>query len=194
VAEDADAGALREAMKKVAVALKEADLPFALAGGYAAFARGGPESDHDVDFYLRKEDVKSAEQVLSKAGLRVEQPSEDWLVKVFDGDAMVDLIHTPSDLPVTDELLGRADDVEVDSVSMPVLAATDVMLSKLLALDEHYCDFASLFPVVRSLREQIEWDRLDRETTQNPFAQSFLGLVAELGLRDSGLRDRPRRT
>jgi hypothetical protein len=183
VAEDADADALRDAMKKVAVVLKEAELPFALAGGYAAFARGGPESDHDVDFYLRKEDVKPAEQALSRAGLRVEQPPEDWLVKVFDGDAMVDLIHTPTALPVTTELLDRADDIEVDSVSMPVLSATDMMLSKLLALDEHYCDFASLFPVVRALREQIDWDRLDRETARNAFAQAFLGLVAELGLR-----------
>jgi hypothetical protein len=189
VAEDADADALREAMKKVAVGLKGARLPFALAGGYAAFARGGPESDHDVDFYLRKEDVESAEQALADAGLRVEHPPEDWLVKVFDGEAMVDLIHSPTDLPVTSELLDRADEIAVESVSMPVLAATDLMLSKLLALDERYCDYASLFPVVRALREQIEWDRLDRETSHNPFAQAFLGLVAELGLRG-----RPQRT
>jgi len=47
-------------MKKVAVALKEADLPFALAVGYAAFARGGPQSDHDVDFYLCKDDLSVA--------------------------------------------------------------------------------------------------------------------------------------
>jgi predicted nucleotidyltransferase len=182
VAEDPDAGALREAMKKVAVELKRADIPFALAGGYAAFARGGPESDHDVDFYLRQDDVQNAEKVLDKAGLRVEYAPEDWLVKVYDGEAMVDLIHSPTDLRVTTDLLDRADELEVDSVEMPVLSATDLMLSKLLALKEHYCDFGSLFPVVRALREQIDWPRLGRETTGNPFAQAFLGLVAELGL------------
>jgi len=182
VADDGDADALREAMKKVAVELKRAEIPFALAGGYAAFARGGPESDHDVDFYLREDDVQAAEKALDNAGLRVEYPAEDWLVKVYDGDAMVDLIHSPTDLKVTTELLDRADEIQVDSVQMPVLAATDLLLSKLLALDEHYCDFASLFPVVRALREQIEWPRLGRETAGNPYAQSFLGLVAELGL------------
>src|SRR5438309_10604423 len=115
-------------MKKVAVELKRADIPFALAGGYAAFARGGPESDHDVDFYLREDDVQAAEKVLDKAGLRVEYPPEDWLVKVYDGDAMVDLIYAPTDLTVTTELLDRADEIEVDSVEMPVLAATDLLL------------------------------------------------------------------
>src|SRR3954454_19703720 len=169
-------------MKKVAVELKRADIPFALAGGYAAFARGGPESEHDVHFYLREEDVQAAEKELDKAGLRVDYPPEDWLVKVYDGDAMVDLIHSPTDLLVTTELLDRADEIPVDSVEMPVLSATDLMLSKLLALDEHYCDFAALFPVVRALREQMDWPRLGRDTAGNPYAQSFLGLVAELGL------------
>jgi predicted nucleotidyltransferase len=189
VAEVVDADALREAMKKVAVGLKDAQIPFALAGGYAAFARGGPESDHDVDFYLRKDDIPDAEKALANTGLRVEHPPEDWLVKVFDCDAMVDLIHSPTGFPVTTEVLERAGEVEVDSVEMPVLSVTDLMLSKLLALKEHYCDFASLFPVVRAVREQIEWERLDRESTDNPFAQAFLRLVGDLGLRDQ-----PRRT
>jgi predicted nucleotidyltransferase len=180
---------LREAMKKVAVALKDADLPFALAGGYAAFARGGPQSDHDVDFYLCKDDVSAAEKVLAEHELRVEHPPEDWLVKVWDGDAMVDLIHSPTDLPVTPEMLQRADVVEVDSVAMPVLTATDVLLSKLLALHEHYCDYGTLFPVVRALREQVDWTRLDDEAAHNPFARAFLRLVADLDLRPP-----PRRT
>src|SRR3954466_6959123 len=169
-------------MKKVAVELKRADIPLALAGGYAAFARGGPESDHDVDFYLPPDDPPNAEKALDNAGLRVEYPPEDWLVKVYDGEAMVDLIHSPTDLKVTTELLDRADEIAVDSAEMPVLSATDLMLSKLLALDEHYCDFASLFPVVRALREQMDWPRLGRDTAHNPFAQAFLGLVAELVL------------
>src|SRR5438309_12098874 len=101
-------------MKKVAVELKRADIAFALAGGYAAFARGGPESDHDVDFYLREEDVEAAEKVLADADLRVEHPPEDWLVKVYDGDAMVDLIFAPTDLRVTLDMLERADAIQVD--------------------------------------------------------------------------------
>src|SRR4051794_41812572 len=99
-------------MKKVAVELKRADIPFALAGGYAAFARGGPESDHDVDFYLREEDVQNAEKVLDKAGLRVEYPPEDWLVEGYEGGAVGDLIHPPAHLPAPNGRAGRAGALE----------------------------------------------------------------------------------
>jgi hypothetical protein len=172
---------MREAMKRVAVALKEGGVPFALAGGYAGFARGGPESDHDVDFYVREDDVEAAEKVLDAAGLRVEHPPEDWLVKVFtDGDAMVDLIFRPTDMPVTAEILDRAASIEVDSVAMPVLSATDLVTSKLLAMDEHYCDFSRMFPVARALREQVAWDQVAGRTQHNAFARAFLQLVRDL--------------
>ena len=180
-----DASVLRDAMKKVAVTLKQADIPFALAGGYAAFARGGPEPDHDVDFYVREEDVEAAVKVLDDAGLRIVRPPEDWLVKVFYDDAMVDLIFGPTGMPVTAEVLARAGEVEVDSVWMPVLSATDLLTSKLLALSEHYCDFAALFPTARALREQVDWRDVRRRSGDNPFAVAFLDLVVSLGIVDA---------
>jgi len=130
---------LRDAMKRVAVTLKQADIPFALAGGWAGFARGGPEPGHDVDFYMRERDVAAAAQALDEAGLKIVHPPEDWLVKVFDGESMVDLIFGPKAGPVDDDLLRRATSLEVDSVAMPVLSATDLVIDKLLALDERYC-------------------------------------------------------
>jgi hypothetical protein len=53
-----------ESMKKVAGALRDADVPFLLGGSLAAWARGGPESDHDVDFFVRPEDADEAAQLL----------------------------------------------------------------------------------------------------------------------------------
>src|SRR3954462_1307853 len=177
---------MRDAMKRVAVVLKEAGVPFALAGGYAAFARGGPESDHDVDFYLRQEDVEQAETAIGKAGLRVEHPPEDWLVKVFSDDATVDLIFRPTAMPVTHEILERADVIEVDSVDMPVLSATDLVTSKLLALDEHYCDFSQMFPVARSLREQVDWPAGAARPRAKALARAFLQLARDLNIVPPG--------
>ena len=175
-------GALRDAMKKVAVTLKGANVPFALSGGYASWARGGPEPTHDVDFVLLEADVPHALQVLEGAGLRVEQPPEDWLVKVYDGDCLVDLIFRPAERPVTRQQLDQADELRVDSVRMPVQSATELMVAKLLVLGEHYCDFARLFPHVRALREQVDWPALRREVASSPFARAFLSLCDELGL------------
>jgi hypothetical protein len=177
-----DDGALRAAMKKVAVTLKGSNVPFALSGGYASWARGGPEPTHDVDFVLLEDDVPHALQVLEGAGLRVVDPPEDWLVKVYDGDCLIDLIFRPSDRPVTREQLDAADEMRVDSVRMPVQSATDLMIAKLLVLNEHYCDLARLFPHVRALREQIDWPALRHAVDRSPFARAFLGLCADLDL------------
>ena len=176
---------LRVAMKKVATALKGANVPFALSGGYASWARGGPEPSHDVDFVLLADDVPHALQVLDAAGLRVVEPPEDWLVKVYDGDALVDLIFRPAERPVTREQLDAANEVRVDSVVMPVQSATDLLAAKLLVLNEHYCDFGRLFPHVRALREQVDWPALHEVVGHSPFARSFLALCGELGIAQS---------
>jgi hypothetical protein len=173
---------LRAALKRVATTLKAAGVSFALAGGYASWARGGPEPVHDADFVLVEEDVPRALQALADAGLRVEHPPEDWLEKVYDGDALVDLIFRPADRPVTREQLELADELRVDSVLMPVQPATDILASKVLALSEHFCDMGRIFPHARALREQIDWPALRRDVDDWPFARAFLNLCDDLDI------------
>jgi hypothetical protein len=171
---------LREALKRVAVALKHADVPFALTGGYAVWARGGPEPDHDVDFLIAREDVERVIESLAGEGLEVVRPPEDWLVKVYTDNAMVDLIHRHSGAPAERATVEDADVLEVLSVRMPVLSATEVVVQKMLALDEHDCDFAAMIPVVRALREQLDLERVRRETADSPFAAALLVLLERL--------------
>lgn len=175
---------LREALKRVAVALRETGRPFALIGGYAAWARGGPEPDHDVDFMVARSDAEAVAEALDNAGLKVEQPPEDWLFKVYSDEAMVDIIHRDAGSPATREGVREADDLEVLSVEMPVLSATKLLIQKLLAMDEHMCDLAMVLPVARALREQIDWDRVRAETSHSDFAAAFLFLAERLGLID----------
>jgi len=172
--------ALREALKRVAVALKQAGVPFALTGGYAVWARGGPEPDHDVDFLIAADDVAQAEESLEAQGLEVVHPPEDWLFKVFSDGAMVDLIHRHSGGPADRAIVEDADVLEVLSVEMPVLSATEVVVQKMLALDEHYCDFGAMIPVVRALREQVDFARVRDETADSPFAVALLFLLERL--------------
>src|SRR6476469_7437052 len=108
-----DAG-LATTLKRVAATLKGADIPFALGGSFAVYAHGGHSSDHDVDFLLREKDKDKALAELAKVGFRTEQPPEDWLVKVYDEDRMVDLIYRPVESPVTDETLNEAQQISVE--------------------------------------------------------------------------------
>ena len=170
---------LREGLKRVAVALKEADVPFALAGGYAAWANGAPESLHDVDFLIRPEDAASVAQHLEGRGMEVVQPAEDWLFKVEVDGAVIDLLHRGQGTSV-DCMLAAARETAVLSVRMPVLDATDVTTEKLLALDEHYCDLSQILPTLRALRERVDWSEVRRRVADAPYAEAVLFLLQRL--------------
>jgi len=181
-----DGSALREALKAAGVALKQAEVPFALCGGFAAWVRGAPEPSHDVDFVVPPEHADAARAALAGAGFDVRQPPEDWLFKAFRGDAMVDVIMRLSGGDVTAADLARTDDLDVLSVRLPVLPATDLLVSRLTPLNEHYCDLAPQLEVSRALREQVDWAEVAQRTADNPFARAFLFLLAELGVADPG--------
>jgi hypothetical protein len=171
---------LATTLKRVASVLKQAEIPFALGGSFAVYAHGGHSSDHDVDFLIREQDKESALEELAAVGFEVEQPPEDWLVKVYDDGRMVDLIYRPVENPVTDATLADTVIRPVEAIAMPVVSATQLMVHKLLSYTQHYCDFATGLPVARSLREQIDWERVRRETAQSPYAEAFLVLLDRL--------------
>ena len=180
-----DRETVRDLLKRTAVALKQADVPFALCGGYAAWVRGAPEPDHDADFLVPATEAERATAALAEAGLPVVQPAEDWLVKVVTETAFIDVLWRTCGFPVESDLIDRADVLPVLSVHMPVLAATDILTTKLMALDEHYCDFGRLLPVARAMREQVDWDRVRTDVASNDFAAVFLLLLERLGIVDA---------
>lgn len=173
---------LREALKLVAVTLKQGEAPFALAGSYGLWARGGPEPDHDVDFMIAEEDAPRAKDLLAEEGLEVVEPPEDWLFKVFVHGAMVDVIFRSASRPVGRDRFRDADDLEVESVLMPVLSTTVLMADKLGAMEEHACDFGAVLPVARAVREQVDWGVVAEQTRDNPFAVAFLFLLERLAI------------
>ncbi|MFJ6793544.1 nucleotidyltransferase family protein [Streptomyces sp. NPDC091268] len=177
--------AILETTKQVAALLKRTGKPFALAGSVAAFAHGLPARfQHDTDFCVRPEDAETAIEALESGGIAMRRAPEDWLVKGRAGGEEIDLIFELARRPVDTELLGRASVKAVDSVWMPVLSPTDLMESRLAALCEHYCDFGDLLPMARMLREQIDWERLDRNHRSAPLSDAFLYLLERLRIID----------
>ena len=179
---EAEFDRLVESARKASATLRDAEVPHALAGGLAAWARGGPKTEHDVDFLVKPEDAERALAALGEAGMRAERPLEDWLVKAYDGDRLIDLIFDPASGPVTQELLDGAEEIEVLAFRMPVARLEDVLVTKLLALSEQEPDFGGPLEIARSLREQIDWDEVRERTADSPFAASFFTLVEELGV------------
>jgi hypothetical protein len=177
---------LIDTMKRACAAFDEAGVPAMLGGGLATWARGGPPTDHDVDYYLREEDATRAHEVLQAIGMEPSTPPEGWLLKAHDGDILVDLIYRPAGGPIGDEHFERATPMEL--MAQPVLVASinDVLITKLMALTEQEPDFRSVLELSRSLREQIDWEFVRSRTGSSPFAAAFFTLVGSLGIAPSG--------
>src|SRR5579884_2226625 len=96
---------LIDTLKVSVAALRERGVRFALGGGLAAWARGGPVTENDLDLMIKPADTEAALAALVDAGMRAERPPEEWLVKAWRGGVLVDLIFAPSGLEMTDEVL-----------------------------------------------------------------------------------------
>ena len=173
---------LEATLKRTAHALRAADIPFLLGGSLASWARGGPESRHDLDLMIREADAEPALAALEAAGMRPEHPPEEWLVKAWDGDVLVDLIFSPKGLPIDDDVLARGETMSVLAMEMRVMAIEDVVITKLMALNEHALRYESLLEIARALREQIDWRHVRSATASSPFARAFFVLCEGLGI------------
>jgi hypothetical protein len=176
-------------LKKTGAALRDAGIPYLVIGSLAAWVRGGPESSHDLDFGIRAADMIHAAEALEGVGMTIEIPPEDWLIKAWDGGppnapeaTLVDLIYAPSGMPITDDVLERADLLQVLAQWMPVLSATDSIVNKLLSLREQHLDYTSVVATARAIREQVDWAVVRRDTAHSPYARAFFTMAEVLAI------------
>ncbi len=174
--------AMLGALKRAVAALRDAGVPFGVAGGLACWARGAPVRDDDVDLMVTKEDVPRAVAALEEAGMKISDPPEEWLVKAHDGDVTVDLMVHPSGIEVTPEVLARAEDRQVHAVTMPVMPVEDVLVTQLLSMNEHHMTYEGLIETARAVREQVDWESVRRRTEHDPFARAFFTITEGLGV------------
>jgi hypothetical protein len=177
-------------MKAAAGILQQSEIPFVLGGGLSAWARGGPKSEHDVDFLVKPENADDALAAFEAAGWKTERPPEGWLYKVWhENGALVDLIFNPASGPITDEIIDRAPVSEVMALRINVSMLEDVMTAKLMAMTEQEPDYSALLEWARALREQIDWDVVRSRTEASPFAKAFFTLVESLGVVEPAAAD-----
>jgi hypothetical protein len=178
---------IESSLKTAAAALRDAGLPFALAGSVACWARGAPQSRNDLDFLIRPEDAERGLQALCDAGMRPERPPEGWLLKAWDraedgSETLVDLIFGPRGISDVQAVLERAEIVPVAALDLPVVHLDDVLVMKLHAFDEHACDYSGILAIARAVREQVDWEDVRARTAESPFARAFFAMTEGLGI------------
>src|SRR5215208_1442093 len=175
---------LEATLKKAASALRGAGVPFLLGGSLASWARGGPETRHDLDLMIKREDVERALAALTAAGMRADDPPEEWLVKAWDGDVLVDLIFSPKGLPIDDAVLARGEELSVLSMQIRVMAIEDVLITKLMAITSS--PFARAFFVLLKGLEIIPAQRDAPEAGARPEPRVRVVTAAGSGAAGAG--------
>jgi hypothetical protein len=87
---------------------------------------------------------------------------------------------------VTDQLIERGEDLNASGMTVRVMALDDILLTKLLALDEHNADYSALLLITRALREQIDWQALRQRTASSPFAAAFFVMAEGISIIPPG--------
>ena len=114
--------------------------------------------------------------------MRAEDPPEEWLVKAWDGDVLVDLIFWPKGLPIDDEVIARGEEMSVLSMEMRVMAIEDVLITKLMAIDEHHLRYEGLLPSPGRCASRSTGPHVRAATASSPFARAFFVLLEGLGI------------
>ncbi|MBW3607946.1 MAG: nucleotidyltransferase, partial [Actinobacteria bacterium] len=149
-------GPILATLRRAVALLREARIPFIVGGSLAAWARGGPEVTNDLDLMVRPSDAERVLELLTEAGMRAERPPEEWLLKAWDGDVLVDIIFETVEGEVTDETIARGEELTVTSMAMNVMGLEDMFVLRLKTLNEHHLEYAGLLKMARALREQVE--------------------------------------
>ncbi len=138
-------------------------LPFAVAGAFALREHTGICRDtKDLDLFLTANTAGTALQLLRDAGFESEICDPVWLFKAPRDGFFVDLITGMSNatIVVDDSWIQRSRPAVVCGVTTRVLAAEDLLSSKLFVTRRERFDGADIAHVVYGTRGQLDWQRI----------------------------------
>jgi hypothetical protein len=153
----------RRLYQEVLVLLNRLPISYAVSGAFALQHHTGIWRDtKDLDLFLTSEDVGRALAALRSAGFRCKIPDPVWLAKAHRGDFFVDLITGMSNavIVVDDSWLVRATEAVVVGVETKVLAAEELIASKLFVTRRERFDGADIAHVIYGTGGKLDWDRI----------------------------------
>ena len=167
---DGRAGSDERAFAQVLSDLVDAlvDVPFGLIGGVASAAYGRPRWTKDIDVFCRAEDAERVLDLLAARSFEVERTNPMWIYKAFRDEVQIDVIFkVRSEVYFDQDMAERVRPMEVDGVSVPVLAPEDIVVMKAMAVDEespwHWYDALGILAA-----PDLDWDYLVVRARKSP--------------------------
>ena len=143
--------------------LNRCRVPYAVSGAFALQVHTGIwRSTKDIDLFLAPEDISAAICCLQANGFRCKVKDPVWLHKAHRNGFFVDLITGMSNAVITVERswIKNARPAMVLDVRVRVLAAEELLASKLFVMRRERFDGADIAHIVYASQGNLDWDRI----------------------------------
>ena len=149
--------------REVLQLLNDKHVPYAVSGAFALHQHTGIwRNTKDLDLFLTAENARRAMEVLRDDGFQTEVVDPIWLCKAWREGFFVDLITGMSNgiITVNDSWIEGSARAKVTGVQTRVLAAEELIASKMFVLFRERYDGADIAHVIHGTRGRLDWDRL----------------------------------
>ena len=183
-----------EIYRRAIHALREAEVPFLLAGGFALAAYTGRWRDtKDIDFYILPQDCDRGAEVLGRAGFedyfaRLKYDRK-WIYRSVRENIIVDIIWSMANqrAQVDEEWFERAGRVRIRGEELQVMPVEELCWCKLYIMQRDHCDWTDLFNLLYAQGEGMDWDHLfERVEDDLPLLRGLLSVYEWLCPGSSG--------
>jgi hypothetical protein len=143
--------------------MNRAKIPYVVSGAFALQKHTGIwRNTKDLDFFLPPEAVSEALQHLQEQGFETEVRDPVWLAKAHRDGYFVDLITGMSNAIITvdQSWIDRGSDAMVLGVPTRVLAAEELIASKLFVNFRERFDGADVVHIIHGTKGKLDWSRI----------------------------------
>lgn len=144
-------------------ALKAADIPFLVGGGYAAARHTRIDRRvKDLDLMIRRGDWPAAARALRAVKIKTYLPFPHWLGKAVNRDALVDIIFSSGNaiVAVDDEWFERATSTKVLGFTVQLCPPEELLWSKSFIMERERFDGADVLHLIRACGRTLDWRHL----------------------------------
>lgn len=144
--------------------LKNAEIPFVVAGAYALHQYTGIYRDtKDLDLFLRRQDVDRSLEALESVGFKSSMLDPVWIAKAYaSDDYFADLIFSSGNgVAVVDDLwLSRAHAAAIHGLPVLVAPPEEIIWSKAFVCERERFDGADINHIILARGKQMDWKHL----------------------------------
>lgn len=143
--------------------MNDTGVPYVVAGAFALQKHTGIwRNTKDLDFFLPPEAVPEALKHLQEQGFETEVCDPVWLAKAHRGEYFVDLITGMSNAIITvdQSWIDRGSESVVLGIPTRVLAAEELIASKLFVNFRERFDGADIVHIIYGTKGKLDWNRI----------------------------------